>query len=259
MSTPKLSIRDPLLRAARGLRGAVRRVGLDVVRYPGNPDFDKADRELIARVQPYTLTTPERIIALARAVEYVVERDIAGDIVECGVWKGGSMMAAALTLVKVGDKHRRLYLFDTYEGMSAPTADDVASFDGRSATELMRGEPAADAWWAASLEEVKENLASTGFDTSRAHFVKGMVEETIPHAAPDAICLLRLDTDWYESTRHELVHLYPRLSMNGVLIIDDYGFWRGSRKATDEYFSGDKPGRPLLNRIDSTGRVAVKT
>jgi hypothetical protein len=215
---------------------------------------------MIAAVQPYTLTTPERIIALTRAVEYVVEREIAGDIVECGVWKGGSMMAAALTLQRLGDLERSLYLFDTYEGMSAPTDEDVASFDGRSAAQLMAGSDtdASAAWWAASLQEVKSNLDSTGFPGSRAHFIKGMVEDTIPEAAPRSISLLRLDTDWYESTRHELLHLYPRLSPSGVLIIDDYGFWKGSRKATDEYFSG-KVGRPLLQRIDSTGRLAIKT
>ena len=170
------------------------------------------------------------------------------------------MMAAALTLQRLGDQERSVYLFDTYEGMSAPTDEDIATFDGRSAAQLMAGADSEStaAWWSASLQEVRSNLDLTGFPRSRLHFIKGMVEDTIPDGAPNSISILRLDTDWYESTRHELVHLYPRLSSNGVLIIDDYGFWKGSRKATDEYFSGDV-GRPLLHRIDSTGRLAIKT
>jgi O-methyltransferase len=87
-------------------------------------------------------------------------------------------------------------------------------------------------------------------------FVKGPVEETIPRTTPERIALLRPDTDWYESTKHELVHLYPRLVPGGVLMIDDYGHCSGARKATDEYFSGSLL---FLNRSDYTGRLAIKT
>ena len=79
------------------------------------------------------------------------------------------------------------------------------------------------------------NLLSTGYPGGNLVLVEGKVEETIPRTMPAQICLLRLDTDWYESTRHELIHLYPKLIKNGVLIIDDYGHWRGSKQATDEY------------------------
>jgi O-methyltransferase len=85
----------------------------------------------------------------------------------------------------------------------------------------------------------------------------GKVEDTFPKDTPDKIAILRLDTDWYESTRHELIHLYPKLSIGGVLIIDDYGHWEGARKAVDEYIN-DNTLRILLNRIDYTGRIAVK-
>jgi hypothetical protein len=84
-----------------------------------------------------------------------------------------------------------------------------------------------------------------------------MVEDTIPGNMPKKIALLRLDTDWYESTKHELTHLFPLLQSNGVLIIDDYGHWEGARKAVNEYIS-DKHIRILLNRIDYTGRIAIK-
>ena len=107
------------------------------------------------------------------------------------------------------------------------------------------------------MEQVKRNLGSTGYDMASIKFIKGKVEQTIPREAPAQISLLRLDTDWYESTRHELVHPFPRLSVGGVLIIDDYGHWQGCRRATDEYFAENNISI-LLNRIDYTGRIAVK-
>ena len=107
----------------------------------------------------------------------------------------------------------------------------------------------------ATLDEVAApTCAATGYPAERLHFVEGKVEDTIPEQAPERIALLRLDTDWYESTRHELEHLYPRLSPGGVLIIDDYGHWEGARQAVDEYFKGEV----YLHRIDYTGRLAIK-
>jgi hypothetical protein len=104
---------------------------------------------------------------------------------------------------------------------------------------------------------VKELIGSSGYPDAKVHYVVGRVEDTVPDGAPSEIALLRLDTDWYESTKHELVHLYPRLTPGGVLIIDDYGHWAGCRKAVDEYFS--ERGRHLLfSRIDYAGRIALK-
>ena len=108
-----------------------------------------------------------------------------------------------------------------------------------------------------SEESVRATLLETGYPPERLHFVRGAVEETVPAAAPEQLALLRLDTDWYESTRHELVHLYPRLSDGGILIVDDYGHWEGCRRAVDEYFASDADPI-LLNRIDYTGRIAIK-
>ena len=107
------------------------------------------------------------------------------------------------------------------------------------------------------IDQVRETVLGSGYPESRVHLVAGPVEETIPGEAPSSIALMRLDTDWYESTKHELHHLYPRLQAAGVLLIDDYGHWEGARRAVDEYFA-DNPPRPLLGRIDYTGRVAVK-
>ena len=222
-------------------------------------DFTENDIEIIKKVKPFTLTSNERIYALLQATKYVIHNDIPGDIIECGVWRGGSMMAVALTLLKEKKSEKDLYLFDTYEGMSKPTDLDV-SFEGKKADnqfeENKRNEDSAD-WCLASLDEVKQNVIKTGYNTEKLHFIKGKVENTLPEHAPKQIALLRLDTDWYESTKHELIHLFPRLVSGGVLILDDYGYWAGAKKAVDEYFSQTKT-QILLNRIDQTGRIAIK-
>jgi O-methyltransferase len=204
------------------------------------------------------MTSPERLAALCIAVEYVVANSIEGAFVECGVWRGGSSMAAAWTLGLSQTFDMDMYLFDTFEGMSTPSREDVDTSTGRLAEELLSTSDRDEEIWAyAPLEEVKANLERTGYPMDKVHLVRGMVEDTIPRTIPDQISLLRLDTDWYESTRHELTHLYPRLSNNGILIIDDYGAWAGARKAVDEYFALNEI-RPFLSRIDSTGRIYVK-
>lgn len=164
------------------------------------------------------------------------------------------MMAVAQTLLGNGDHDRDLYLFDTFEGMSSPTTID-RDLGGHSAMDLLRSSSRDDEIWCyASDADVSRNLKSTGYPNEHLHFIKGPVEDTIPNQAPDEIALLRLDTDWYESTKHELKHLYPRLQPGGVLIIDDYGHWQGARQAVDEYFNG----KVLLQRIDYSGRLIVK-
>ena len=191
------------------------------------------------------MTSEKRVNALIEAIEYLTKYQIPGAIVECGVWKGGSMMAAALALQ---DTNRELYLYDTFEGMTDPTEVDK-SFDGRTAIEQF-----SDVRCYAGLEEVRTNMLSTGYPEDKIHFVIGRVEEMLQVTVPDTIALLRLDTDWYESTKCELENLYPRLVKGGILIIDDYGHWQGCKKAVDEYFT-----IPIvLKQIDYTGRITTK-
>ena len=248
------------------IRGYIRRLGLDVVRYRGAgqdplpPDFEGESAELIRAVRDYTMTSPERLYSLIQAVRYVSAASIPGDVVECGVWRGGSMMAVALTLIACKDVARELFLFDTFEGMAPPTKRDVA-IDGQSARKLLdshRKTESDSVWCYATLDQVRDAMSSTGYQAGKIHYVKGKVEDTIPLRAPPKIALLRLDTDWYESTRHELEHLFPRLAKGGVLIVDDYGHWKGAREAVDEYLAANGI-KLLLNRIDYTGRIAVKT
>ena len=215
------------------------------------PDFDAASLSVLRRVLPYTMTSPARIVAVCSAVKYVEANNIPGAFVECGVWKGGSSMAAALTFVVP----RPLFLFDTFAGMSAPTEQDRSARSGELASAMLgKAGRHENIWCYSPLDEVKRNMDSTGYPSAQVSYVTGKVEDTIPDRAPQQIAILRLDTDWYESTRHELEHLYPRLSPGGVLIIDDYGYWAGARKAVDEYFGGSV----FLSRIDHTGRVAIK-
>jgi len=217
-------------------------------------DFEEQHRQIVERVSPFTLTSPERIFALIEAVKHVERWHIPGGIVECGVWKGGSMMAVALTLMELGSQSRDLYLFDTFSGMPSPGTFDV-EWSGKDASKVLMEHPATAG--IAEISEVRSAMDNTKYAPSLVHLIPGRVEDTIPANAPDQIALLRLDTDWYESTKHELECLYPRLVSGGILIIDDYGHWRGSRRATDEYFSMS-PSPLFLGRIDYTGRIAVK-
>jgi hypothetical protein len=202
------------------------------------------------------MTAPEKLYGLILATRYVARHNIPGAFVECGVWRGGSMQAVALTLLEQGVSDRDLHLFDTFAGMPPPTDKD-RRHDGQPAQDLLAtSDRSSKVWAAATLDDVRAGLEETGYPTQRVHYHEGMVEETIPDAAPETVALLRLDTDWYESTRHELEHLYDRLSPGGVLILDDFGYWEGARQATEEFLA--RTSEPLLLLPAASGRIAVK-
>lgn len=224
------------------------------------PDFDAFHIDIIRKVRPYTMTSPERLFALIEAVKYVVSNNIPGSFVECGVWKGGSMMAIAETLHQLKVTDRQLYLYDTFAGMPPPTEEDK-NYGEETAASMLQKEynikEESVVWAYSNLAEVKANISQVAYPSNNIHFIEGDVLQTIPANDPGQIALLRLDTDWHESTKHEMVHLYPKLISSGVLIIDDYGYWKGSRKAVDEYMAAHHLSL-LLNRIDDTGRSAIK-
>ena len=223
-------------------------------------DMDPGFAEIYEKAAPFTMTSVERMYALYEGIRHVVARNVPGDLVECGVWQGGSSMVMALTLAMLGDTSRKIHLYDTFTGMTRPDEVDRRARD--SAEQISRWQHFErgdhNEWCYASLEEVRANMATTGYPADKLVFVKGRVEDTLPGSAPAAVALLRLDTDWYQTTRHELKHLYPRLAAGGVLVLDDYGSFEGARKAVDEYFAENDIG-PYLHRVDSTGRIAVKT
>ena len=168
-------------------------------------------------------------------------------------------MMMARTLLLNGITNRNIYLYDTFEGMSEPKAEDK-DLHGNPASTLLNSfdkNEAGSIWCYSNLEEVKTNLEKTAYPAQKVNYIEGKVEDTIPATMPAKIALLRLDTDWYDSTYHELVHLYPLLCSGGILIIDDYGHWQGARKAVDTYFREINLS-PLLHRIDYTGRILQK-
>lgn len=236
------------------------RIGFELVRIDGaRSDIDESFYGFYRRCSPFTMTSMERMYCLYAAIRYATQTRVPGDVVECGVWRGGSSMLAALVLVDENTRNRKLYLYDTFAGMVEPATIDRTTL-GMDARKIWRDMARTDGgsdWCFADLAEVRKNMASTKYPLNLIEFVEGRVEDTIPSTVPDEISVLRLDTDWYDSTLHELQHLYPRLAKGGVLILDDYGCWEGAKKATDEYFASlGKP--PFLARIDSSGRIAIK-
>jgi O-methyltransferase len=223
-------------------------------------DMENSFHAFYERVKACSMTSIERLYAMHQATQYLVKAGIPGDIVECGVRCGGSMMMAALVLLALGDTSRRLVLFDTLEGVPKPDGKKYVAIGGHSSyderTRQPHGEGSTDSTYP-SLEEVRRNMESTGYPMDKVTLVKGLVQETIGRNLPDAIALLRLDTNSYGSTIHELKYLYPRLRDHGVLIADDYDHLHGQRQAIDDYFTENQE-IVLLNRVDYSGRLAVK-
>jgi hypothetical protein len=256
----------------RLLNGLLGRVGLEVRRIDGGTasgptdrtpvELSPEERRLVDHVadQRLSMASRERLWATAMACRHVIERDVPGDFVECGVWRGGNALLAA-ALFRLHRADRRVYLFDTFGGMTVPTERDRSAADGAPALEKFQASQQADhnEWCYASLQDVRANFAAAGLLGDNVTFVQGDVLRTLeePRNLPARIAVLRLDTDWYESTRKELEVLYPRLSTGGALIIDDYGHWAGARQATDEYFA-TYGGRPFLQYTDYTGRLGIK-
>jgi len=222
-------------------------------------DFSNDDREIYNIVKPYTMTSPERVKVLLDALNYVVLKNIPGDYVECGVWKGGSSLAVSLMLEKLSKYNIKLWLYDTFSGMSKPTSIDVDNKGNKAAVRLENEDKTTSWVWAYSeLDEVKSNMKISKFPKSNVKYIKGKVEDTLlMDDIPEKISILRLDTDWYESTKIELEILYPRLVKGGIIIIDDYGHWKGSKKAVDEYLDKNNIN-VFLHRIDYTARLFVK-
>jgi O-methyltransferase len=223
------------------------------------PECDAETADIVRRVAPYTLTSTERVMVLCDALAYLTRARIPGAIVECGVGRGGSMMAAALALARLGDTDREFYLYDTFTHQPPPGARDELppALAGLSGS-FQRHEIDDPVLAERRIDDVRDLIASTGYPTERVNFIPGLVEETIPGRAPGQIALCRLDTDWYGSVAHEMRHLYPRISPGGVLVIDDYGDLPGARRAVDEYLDREAPEPVMLTRIDESARVAVR-
>ena len=232
-------------------------LGYKISRIDTNFKDDYKFLDLLKDIRPYTMTSEDRIYSLYLSINYIIKNEILGDFVECGVWKGGSMMLAA-KLLKDNKSDRLIYLYDTFEGMSAPGQFDFASNVKKSkknhAQVLLKKDKKLICL--ATIDEVKKNLNSTGYKNDCIKFIKGDVKETLNQNLPGRIALLRLDTDWYESTKIELEKLFPKLSPGGILIIDDYKSWEGCKKAVNEYFKNRKD--VYFHQIDDQAILGIK-
>lgn len=243
-----LRILDPGARRARKFRKR-----LDIM--------DADARETASKVRDYTMLNPEKLYAFIETVRYISKNNITGTIVECGVWRGGAIMAAALTLLQLGDTRRKFYLYDTFTGMTRPTDRDKA-IDGTGNIDLpghfekrQTGKDSSD-WCYANTEEVRRNLSTLSYNPDNFILVEGKVEDTLPDTLPGPISILRLDTDWYDSTKHEMIHLMPLLEPKGVLIVDDYYRWAGNKEAVDEYL--EQHNIPMLMVRVGNSAIGVK-
>lgn len=208
----------------------------------------------------YTMTNIPRLVNTLKSCKYVVENNIKGDFVECGVWRGGNGILAKRIFEQL-DSNRKVWMFDTFAGMTAPTEHDVEVKTKIEARQIFydNQKDNYNEWCYASLEDVKNNILKSNLKLDGFKLIKGDVTETltINENIPSEVSILRLDTDWYESTKFELEKLYPKISIGGVLIIDDYGHWEGARKAVDEYFLKNRY-KPLFNVTDKSSRSAIK-
>lgn len=227
------------------------------------PELSHWDVQLINHVikNKWSMTAAPRLVNTLLSCKYIVENKLPGDFIECGVWRGGHAIIAKSVFQRLGSE-KKVYLFDTFDGMTQPSEHDVGIFESVAASELFAkyktGKGGSD-WCLATIDEVRENFLKSGCNLENVHMVKGDVMKTLPEFSGDIsdVGVLRLDTDFYSSTKIELEILYPKLIDRGVLIIDDYGYWAGSKKAVDEYFSR-LVGKPLFFPIDHSARSAIK-
>lgn len=224
---------------------------------PAASDLEPEFRNILTRCSRDTMLSLEALYTLFSSSKYVVTNGIPGAIVQCGTWRGGSARLILETLRMSLDMNRDVYLYDTFEGMPQPGPEDRHGATNEPATQIIHRHPSSGRWLSVPEQVVWSTVVASGYPTEKFRLIKGLVEETVPGTVPERIALLHLDTDWYSSTRHELVHLFPRLSTGGVIVIDDYGGWKGARKATDEYFASTGEAI-LLARVDWTCRVGVK-
>ena len=224
----------------------------------GFKDLDPEFSPIYEFSKSYTMTSTERLFHLYKTVEYIVRANIPGDLIECGVWRGGSMMLVAQTLIALGDTSRTLYCCDTFEGHPKPSNELDIDLWGNAAVNDWNKHKKTDetsSWGYVSMDEVQSNMESTGYPMNKIIFVKGMVEKTLGTIESNKFSLVRLDTDWYDSAKVGLDNLWPKLSIGGVLLVDDYGHYKGQKIAVDKYFE-DQP--ILLNRIDYSCRSITK-
>lgn len=217
-------------------------------RDPGySGEFDFQTREIGGDwpTRALTMIGIKRLHQLRLACEDVIKRDVPGDFVECGVWRGGAVIMMRAVLHALDDPFRTVYACDSFEGLPAPTSDVDRDLDLHTKKELAVG-----------VEEVMSNLERFGLNDLKVYYSQGDFKY-LPGQIENSISVLRLDGDMYSSTMHCLRALYPLLSVGGYCIIDDYGAMHQCRRAVEEY-RAEKGLTEKSTEIDWSGIYWIK-
>jgi len=222
-------------------------------------DDEDAAREAIRIVEPFTMLSYQRLVTLWQQVRYVDRVAISGALVECGTWKGGASGMMALAHLHSGVPSRTLHLFDSFQGLPEPDRATDGEMAVHYASEQASGALRTIGKCVGALEDNKRLLGDlVGYPSELTQYHVGWFQDTL-RVVPDcmdAIAVLRIDGDWYESTKVCLETLVSRVSSGGIVVIDDYGKWAGCRKAVDE-FMAVLPRSLFLNHIDAAGRYFI--
>jgi len=231
---------------------------------------EEANKEII-KIRSNTMLPYGRLVTLYQQVVFCEKHSVPGSFVECGVWKGGAVGLIALANMKHGVERRHIHLFDSFQEICAPDE----SVDGEEVVEKVRKkwgnvslggelEPLTGVYDSiggpGTLEENQELLEKTvGYESKYLHYHVGWFQETLPVVSSDidSIAILRLDGDWYASTKICLEHLYAKVVSGGFVIIDDYGGYEGCRKAVDEFIQANNL-KAYLSQVDSSCRYWIK-
>jgi hypothetical protein len=226
---------------------------------PQNYDDEPAAREAITLVEDHTMLSYQRLVTLWQQVRYLDRTGIDGALVECGTWKGGAAALMGLAHRRWGEASRDLHLFDSFQGLPEPDRAHDGEMAVRYAGERAAGRLQSIGKCVGTLEDNKPVLTTIAqYPRSLTHYHVGWFQDTLPLACSSlkTIALLRIDGDWYESTKICLETLFPLVSSGGIVVIDDYGKWAGCRKAVDEFME-TLPRRLLINHIDAAGRYII--
>jgi O-methyltransferase len=217
-------------------------------------EIKKEDLNFLQKISKFSMCSAANHWAIIQSISHIKSLELDGDLVECGVFEGGNLILYEY-LNQKNNLKKKIYAYDTFEGMTKAYEIDK-DLKNNSAIKIKKNN---SKWCYAHIDTVKKNIISFNQSLKNFIFIQGDVLNTLNNKKnlPKKISLLRLDTDFYHSTMKELEILYPRLVKNGVLIIDDYGHWEGSRKAVDEYFNLKKKFR-WFQRIDYASRLYIK-
>ncbi|BCO58039.1 methyltransferase MtfB [Mycobacterium intracellulare] len=227
LGRPLFSTRNLMLVRKRPFNEHARKLGLD---WPADA---------------LTMIGMQRLTSLQRCVETVLTEDVPGDLVECGVWRGGASILMRAVLSAYGDEKRSVWLCDSFEGVPPP---DTAHYEADKGINLHR----AAGVLAVSEAQVRANFEHYGLLDDRVRFIPGWFKDTLQDAPIESISVLRLDGDLYESTIQALDALYPRLSSGGYCIIDDYHAIDACRQAVADYRTAHGVTAEI-EEIDGTG------